>query len=137
MFFNVIFVIALLGIHFLADFPLQSRKIANNKGKDIRYLLLHGIDYTSVWLFAITIPLFIESLLSMKLNILGNTSIWYRYYIYCLLNGVLHIMVDFVTSKFTSKFYARKEYSKFFTIIGLDQFIHTSILFITYNLILI
>jgi len=124
---TLIHIIVLLCVHFLADFILQTRVVADNKGKDIRYLMLHGAHYTATWLVFLT-PVMILGFNGLKA---------YDILFFGVFNGGLHVMVDFITSKFTSKFYARKNYSAFFNVIGFDQFIHAATIILTYNWLLI
>ena len=72
---NIVFLILLL--HFLGDFILQSDKIALNKSSSNTVLLIHVTIYSSLFL------------------IFGP--------VYALLNGALHFMTDWVTSRASSK----------------------------------
>jgi hypothetical protein len=125
-------IIIIFIIHYVADFLCQTRKIADNKGKDIRYLLLHGLDYTLVMSGILILIGFIASVVSFEI---GFT--WKQLISFGLINGLMHTITDFISSKFTSKFYAKKYYHAFFNVIGLDQLVHTITLIITYNLITI
>jgi hypothetical protein len=101
--------IAIIWVHLIADFALQSRYIAIRKGKEFRCLFLHGIIYLGCML------------------VFGV--------IFALVNGLLHISIDFVTSKFTSKFHREKKDYLFYLTIGIDQSLHLSILLITFMVI--
>jgi hypothetical protein len=50
---------------------------------------------------------------------------------YAILNGLLHFVVDFATSKVNAYLWAKNQRHWFFTNIGLDQSIHFSILYLT------
>lgn len=113
-------------IHYIADYLVQSRKIADNKSKNIKYLLIHGGEYTlTIWL-----------LLSFAFMIFMQISPIVLVFKYCLINGVIHTIVDYFTSRLTSKYYAKKDYKSFFRILGLDQLIHISTLILTFNIFL-
>lgn len=117
-------------LHYIADFLCQSREIADKKGKDIKYLLLHGLDYTLVMTGILISIGLISTIISYNI---GYT--WVQLLSFGVINGLLHTITDFISSKFTSKFYTKKSYHSFFNVIGLDQLIHTITLIITYNLI--
>ncbi len=122
--------IVVLVTHYIADFLLQTRWMADNKSKLISALSLHVVVYTIV--------LMIGSYFILD----GKDFI-----IFSLINGVFHFMTDFFTSKATS-FFARKakEYEKtnskkahimwylFFGMLGLDQLIHGVTLLLTLTL---
>jgi len=105
-------ILLIVWIHFIADFVLQSQWMGVNKSKDSLILGLHSLIYTIPFLF-------IEYYL-----LIGY---------FAIINGVMHFVVDFLTSRCTSKLYEKKEYHWFFVVIGLDQAIHMTILFLTYK----
>lgn len=98
-------IIAIIWIHFIADFVLQSTYVATNKSRSIKCLIEHGCMYS--------LPFFI---LGIK---------------YALINVVLHISIDFFTSKLTTRFYLREQYRRFWLVIGIDQAIHMTCLILT------
>lgn len=101
--------ILLIWLHFIADFVTQIRYIADNKSKDKKILLLHCIIYA--------IPF-------MYFNVMFG-----------IINGILHFVVDYLSSKATTYFYSKENYYGFFTIIGLDQAIHLTLLLLTFHLL--
>ncbi len=98
-------IIAIVWIHFVADFILQSNHIATNKSKYTICLLEHCCIYS--------LPFFI---LGIK---------------YALINGILHFVIDFFTSSMTTYFYGRDRRRAFFITIGCDQAIHITCLILT------
>lgn len=98
-------IIILIWLHFLGDFILQTNKMAINKSKDNKYLLLHCTVYT--------IPLF-----------------WFGW-VFALINGVAHFITDYFTSRATSHLHSKGERHWFFVVIGLDQAIHITTLVVT------
>lgn len=100
--------LALLIVHWNADFVLQTHWQASNKSKDNTALLRHVISYT--------IMLGLGSAV-----IFGVSESWFWF---VALNGWLHFGTDYVTSRWTARFWAKKDYHNFFVMIGFDQLIH-------------
>ena len=53
--------------------------------------------------------------------------------VFVLVNGMLHWFTDFLTSSASTHYYKKQNYFKFFSVIGLDQLIHTVTLLLTFN----
>jgi Protein of unknown function (DUF3307) len=99
--------VSLLAIHWFADFVLQTDWQARNKSKDNVALARHVGTYT----LALTMA---------AIGLLGfSTAI-----LFGLINGILHFATDYVTSRITSRLYAKQAYHNFFVVVGLDQLIH-------------
>jgi hypothetical protein len=101
-------VYAVLITHFIADFILQSHWMASNKSKSWVPLLAHIGVYTAC-------------------------MVWVGWQ-FALVNGVMHLVVDFFTSRATAKLWAKKDVHNFFVVIGLDQLIHSVCLLSTLSL---
>jgi len=103
----LVLIIIVFFLHFIADFGLQTRKMAENKSHSIKYLTLHVITYCIPFL-----------LLSVGF---GWTMefLWFMVWLF----GT-HWITDFITSKFTAYFWKHKKIKDFFLMIGFDQFIH-------------
>jgi uncharacterized protein DUF3307 len=100
--------VMLLGLHWVADFVLQSRWMATNKSSRLDALSLHVAVYTTALGFgAIVIFGAIEAVL------------WFT-----AANGALHFVTDFFTSRITSKLWKEQRIHGFFLMVGLDQLIH-------------
>jgi len=98
--------LAIIWVHFVADFVLQSSAMATKKSSDTRWLLFHIIIYT--------IPLCLFGVA------------------YAIVNGCIHFLTDFITSRATTALWKRGETHWFFVVIGFDQALHISALTLTY-----
>ena len=98
-------------VHFLEDFVFQYSKMATGKSKSLKWLSIHVGVYALVSLISL-VSIFIY---------FDNISI--AIYWWCT-NVVLHFIVDFFTSKITSKFWEQKNMRFFFVMIGFDQLLH-------------
>lgn len=110
----------LLG-HFIFDWLLQTRYMADNKSKSFEALALHVSTYTigmnATFIFW-----------SLTFN---DTIGVFTILLWALINGILHGITDKITSQFTSRFYKQQRYHAFFSTIGFDQLIHYATLFIS------
>ena len=97
--------LSIVWVHFIADFILQSDKMAQNKSSSFKWLTIHALVYT--------IPLMVFG--------------WQ----FALMNGACHWVVDAITSRITKQLWIEKEVHFFFVVIGFDQAIHMTTLLLT------
>lgn len=95
--------------HWVLDFCLQPDYIAKNKSKSNILLFAHVAIYT--------------------------TGLTYFGFLYAILNGTLHFIIDYFTSRLTSLLYRKGDSHNFFVVIGFDQMLHIMILYYTAPLI--
>lgn len=91
--------------HFIADFILQSDKMAQGKSSSNKWLTMHILVYT------------------LPLCLFG----WK----YALINGAAHWCVDYCTSRASSYMYKNNRIHDFFVVVGFDQAVHLSTLIYT------
>jgi len=106
----MLIVLALVWIHFVADFPLQTDKMAINKSTSNRWLLAHVTCY------------------SLPFLLFG----WR----FALVTFCLHFVTDYFTSRGTSWLWKHEKRHWFFCLIGFDQAIHLTTLILTYHFLL-
>jgi len=91
--------------HFLGDFVCQSDWMAKGKSTNLKPLLVHILVYS---LF----------LLPFGLK-------------YALVNGLAHLIIDYNTSRLSSRMWKEQRVHVFFVVIGLDQLLHFYTLYYT------
>jgi hypothetical protein len=102
--------VALLALHWIADFVLQSHWMSVNKSKRMDALAIHVAIYTGVLLVGSGVIFGARHILPLLL--------------FVGVNGSLHFGTDFVTSRVTSLLWRQQREHDFFVMVGLDQLIH-------------
>jgi fatty acid desaturase len=124
----------LIIIHYIADFMFQTENQALGKSKSYSKLISHTFTYTVVFfVLLILIGFGVNLVMGYKYIFI---SLWFF-----LITFITHTVIDYVTSKITSKKFEKKEFYTgipnfgAFSIIGLDQVAHYATLFATYYLL--
>ena len=99
--------VVLLATHWVGNFVLQTNFQASNKNKRLDALSLHVATYTATLFVAAAI-------------LFG----WMLAITFAAVNGALHFVTDYVTSRAKSKLWAEQNWHRFFVMIGFDQLIH-------------
>lgn len=117
-------VILISFIHWFSDFHMQTHEMATNKSSSNYWLSMHVLVYTGVtflfWNFFIFQPSFHYNLLTYTLFVS---------YIF-----LTHWVTDYITSRMSSKLFAKGLYHDFFVVIGADQLLHLIQLLLAYKL---
>lgn len=86
----------LLLSHFVADFVFQTRQMGENKSTSFYWLSMHVLTYTVV--LALTSSWYLIPLIG-----------FFSFLKFVALNGALHFVTDFITSKLSGYFYIKAE----------------------------
>lgn len=89
-------------IYWLVDFPLQTEKMATNKGKNIFWLWIYVTVYSTIWWIGL---FFYPFIIVLK---------------FIMITFFCHFTTDYITSKLTGIQYQRKIYN------GWSGFFHNS-----------
>ena len=100
-------ILLILFLHFFADFVLQTRQMSLNKSTSNVWLLYHVSVYCLPFLLIFGVK-------------------------YAIINGILHLATDWVSSRINTYYWNRQNYRCFFINVGLDQTLHFVALFSTY-----
>ena len=106
---NVWLVVLVFWVHFISDFVLQTDEMAKNKSTSNKWLTEHVKIYTIV--------------------MFGFGPV------YAIVNGILHWITDYFSSRASSKIWKDGRVHDFFVVIGIDQAIHMTCLVLTLPLV--
>ena len=104
-------IVWILFAHWVADFVCQSDWMAKEKSKNMDALYLHILTYALV-------------MSAMTMNVVFGCA-----------NALIHLFIDYFTSRWSSKLWAKGRFHDFFVVIGFDQFIHVACLLTTWKLL--
>ena len=109
----------LLFTHWVADFIFQNDDMAKNKSKSNVWLGKHILAYMIV--------------LSPFALYAGWRLPGEYWMLFVLINGAVHFIIDWCTSRMTSKLWAQQRVHDFFVVVGFDQLLHACTLIATYK----
>lgn len=111
--------------HWVADFVCQTHWQATNKSKNWYALSAHVFNYSvCMWSALVAYLAYTTGLKSFQ-NVLELGG-WFFVFTFAT-----HFCTDAITSRISSKLYAKGDYHNFFVVIGFDQFIHYLTLAVT------
>jgi hypothetical protein len=131
---NIWIVLAIIFIHWIADFVLQTDLQAKNKSRSNYWLMQHTQTYSIIWLL-------IGSSYSAYAAFFENLSIkeWsYQIFlasIFTIITFIFHTATDYFTSRLNTKLWNKGDVHNFFVSVGFDQVLHYIQLFLTYTLL--
>lgn len=106
-------------IHWIGDFLLQSTDMALNKSKSNIWLFRHVLSYC--------LPFLVLGVFFYSPHLV---------LIFTYVTFLSHFITDYYTSRWTGRLRAAEKYygfPAFFSVIGLDQWIHIAQLFLTFK----
>lgn len=115
-------ILIILLVHWLADFILQTHDQAINKSSSNKALLGHTITYSLVWW------------LVGALYVLQHQDTYQNWHLslFVMITFVAHTVTDWFTSRLCKKFFSKQDYHNGFVVVGFDQILHYTQLFICY-----
>lgn len=118
------FIINILFWHWLADFYFQTNEMATNKSTSNYWLTRHILMYGLILFFG-----------ALTLVPLDNFTI-YEAFTWTLVNMMFHWITDYFTSRWTSSLWKQERIHDFFVVIGIDQFLHSVVLILSFSYLL-
>lgn len=125
---NEFVLLAILIIHWVADFILQSDANAKGKSSSWIHLLSHTFIYSLVWIPCVLVYLHYTSEISPLLRIFETLA-------FVVITFISHTITDYITSREVKKLFAKNDHHNGFILIGFDQMLHYVQLFLTLKLI--
>jgi len=124
-------IVIILLFHWVADFVVQPRSMAENKSSVIEVLSMHCLIYTLFLTSGLILSMIaVLSYFSLPITFNMNQLILFFSLIY-----LLHFITDYITSRLTKKYYMNGKIKKFWNTIGFDQWLHTSQIIVVYFLL--
>lgn len=120
-------ILAILFIHWIADFVLQTDEQAKGKSKNWKDLLTHTIIYSISWGVPILF-LFIYNHFPQPTVLAYLLPVLY----FTVITFICHTITDYYTSRLNAKLWAKGDSHNFFVSVGFDQWLHYLQLFLTY-----
>lgn len=111
--------------HWLADFVWQPDWMAKSKSSHWGVLTEHALRITCVMMLVARAVEWISGPPAFS-----NGPTWFA-----LINGGGHFVIDAVSSRATGRLWKQGRVHDFFTVIGLDQFLHVALMAVTIGLI--
>ncbi len=124
---SIITALLIIVIHFFSDFVCQTHKMAINKSKNNCWLTAHVAVYSFITLLAWVFTIFQIGVIFHL-----NTYLWFTIFIFST-----HWITDYITSRFSSKYFGKGDYHNGFVVVGIDQVLHYIQLLSAYYLFVI
>ena len=135
----IVDLLILFGLHFLADFILQSREMGKKKSEEFDYLIAHGVIIFTVF-FVVSVFIFDDIHKSLSfvflytiLHCFQDWFIWRGYKAYTKWSWREHNESNYHMDEYIKDGFKYWEDKTFYTTIGLDQARHFATIILIYN----
>lgn len=120
--------------HYVADFICQSDGMAKGKSISNTWLTLHVVTYVAVMAIPVSMIFFFFGIHGIGLTYVSTVS-WQMVLYWLILNGALHWITDYYTSRWSRSYFQIHDHHNGFAVIGFDQCIHYTCLLLTAKLV--
>lgn len=120
---------AILVIHWVADFVMQTDEESKKKSTSWFFLLKHTFTYSIVWMLPACV---IFGLMNRT-----ETTAWYVSHtlFFVMITFMSHTVTDYFTSRLNSRLWEKGDVHNFFVSIGFDQILHYIQILLTFYLL--
>lgn len=130
---SVTIILTIIIVHYIADFVFQTDEMAINKSKSNKHLFQHVGIYSSIWLLGGI--LYILPVMNISSELEWENLILKFCIVFPVVTFICHFIIDYLTSRWSSYLYQKGERHNFFLVIGFDQVLHYTQLFLTFKLL--
>lgn len=122
---SITYLLLIIWAHFVADFMLQNDTMAQNKSTSNIWLTNHIMVYSAAMLGMLAPFVYFANTQSSHMQL-----VWLL--VWVAINGALHWITDWISSRATSYFWKKGDRHNFFVVIGADQATHLSTMILTW-----
>lgn len=125
---ELILLLSIFVLHYIGDYVLQTREMAENKSHSLKFLSMHVMFYVIPFLIAYMIFDVLMTFNDMPLDIKSAEKMAY---------GIIwfffsHWFIDMFTSKMSHNYHKKNKTKPFWLTIGFDQLLHNASILIGY-----
>ena len=125
----ILFVFAIIFIHWIADFVFQTHEQAVNKSTNNWYLTKHVFTYTATWFVVIGLIVILYN--HFDIELVRGLNNYPQLLWFIPITFVSHWITDYYTSRLNSYLWKKGDVHNFFVSVGFDQILHYVQLFLT------
>ncbi len=132
---SIYVLIAILLIHWIADFILQTHEQSVNKSKSNYHLTMHVFTYSSVWFVCCCFYVWFNYVTYADGTYTMDTKGRLFIILFPTITFVCHWITDYLTSRLNTYLYKKGDIHNFFVSVGFDQILHYVQLILTLQLL--